>query len=93
MSAAWDDRLISRGEAADLAGPVPVSWDLIPGDGAGRLILRCLDHAEPQSCGQWQAGRPTSVDDMISAVLRHLVTAHDQPLNRAARGRKGNDDG
>ena len=89
--ARWDERLITRGEAADLAGEIPVSWDLIPGDGAW-LILRCLDHEIPQSCGQWIAGRPTTLDDMISGILRHRVTAHDQPLNRPAR-QKGNHDG
>lgn len=88
----WDERLISQARALELAGSWPVSWDLVPEDGAGRLILRCGQCL--QSCGMWLAGatptgnrRQTSADDMLAAVLRHLVTAHDLPLNKAAEER------
>jgi hypothetical protein len=80
----WDERLISRAEAAALAGAHPVAWYLHDED-PGLLVLRCRPCG--QSCGLWAADQPTSVDDFIAAVLRHLVMAHDVPLNRAARER------
>jgi hypothetical protein len=81
MGVQWDDRLISQAEAFAIAGAHPVEWHSHP-EGGG-LVLRCRDCQ--QSCGQWRPKAPTSADDMIAAVLRHLVMAHDLPLNKAAR--------
>lgn len=79
----WNDALISRQMAGELAGAEPVTWQRADGGG---LVLRHT--ACGQSCGLWTHGQPTSPDDILSGVLRHLVTAHDLPLNRAARDRR-----
>jgi hypothetical protein len=83
----WDPRLISRAEAAELAGAERVVWEQVPESGA--LILRHLRCGK--SCGMWGRGVPTSPDDITAGVLRHLVTFHDLPLNRAERERRASD--
>jgi hypothetical protein len=79
----WDDRLLSQAEAYAIAAGVEVAWHI---EDSGRVILRHVPCG--QSCGVWAAGRPTDLDDMTAAVIRHLVTAHDLPMNRPARERQ-----
>jgi hypothetical protein len=81
MAVQWDDRLISQAEALQLAGAHPVEWQLHE-ERAG-FLMRCRDCR--QSCGLWTPGVATTADDMLAGVLRHLVMAHDMPLNKAAR--------
>jgi hypothetical protein len=81
----WDRKLISQAEALELAGDEPVTW--VPSE-AG-MVLRHLPCGK--SCGHWAPGHQTTADDMLAAVLRHLVTAHDLALNRAERNRRDNE--
>lgn len=70
----WDERLITQQRAYAIAG----GWEV-----EGRYVLRCKDCG--QACGEWGEA-PTSPDDIVAAVLRHLVTAHDVALSGAGNG-------
>jgi hypothetical protein len=87
MAMQWDDRLISRADALEIGGEHPVFWSAeTPGDGGGLvLVLRCGGCR--RSCGTWHPGQQTDVNDVLAGVLRHLVMAHDVPLNKPARER------
>jgi hypothetical protein len=84
----WNDALISREQAARLAGAEPVHWHW--DRDIGGLLLRHTSCGK--SCGLWMPGQPTTPDDVLSGVLRHLVMAHDLPLNHAARDQRKNDE-
>ena len=71
-TAVWDDRLISRHRAADLAG----TWQLM----IDRQYLRCV------VCGGNVTmlpvyGKVLNVDGMIAAVLGHMVKCHNYSLS------------
>jgi len=68
----WPEKLITQAEAFVLAAdwPIEVRVDLLCG--------KCK-----QSVGQLQRGGipyNASLDEQLSAVLRHMVMAHDVPL-------------
>jgi len=78
----WDDRLISRERALQLAGRWPVHFDVT----RIHVYVRCLRCG--QSCGRFVTtpgapndSRPTDVEEILAAVLRHAVTAHDLALS------------
>lgn len=73
----WDDRLLSRSRALELVGDWPVRVCMTSLVGA-RVVIRCA-RCE-QSCGDFTAGI-TSPDDIVAAVLRHAVTAHELSLS------------
>ena len=92
----WPDKMISRHEAADLVADWPVAADsacdeLWPKD----LVLLCRQVVPVrgtrggrricgQSMGQLQHAGTTyngSADEMMAMILRHMVMAHDVPLN------------
>src|SRR5579859_4356036 len=83
MGVQWDPKLIGQAEAYALAGAHPVRW-ADHDEGAG-VLLRCVECG--QSCGLWAKNDATTADDVLAGVLRHLVMAHDMPLNKAARKR------
>jgi hypothetical protein len=78
----WDERLIGQAEAYQLAADYPV-----------RLGVRHeIGYLDCDRCGQavlvlGAAGNPWPVtpDGIVSAVIRHAVTAHDMILNRKNR--------
>ncbi|TNC19063.1 hypothetical protein [Amycolatopsis alkalitolerans] len=90
MTAQWDDRLITRERALELAGTAPV---YLEDAGVRGLFLRCAQCH--QSCGQFRDGpgddvkrfaeRTTTVEEILSGVLRHLVMVHDVPLSGVGR--------
>jgi hypothetical protein len=91
----WDPRLISPEQALRIAGdwPVYASHEMASlsqfGDQPDRwqINLRCLECG--QSCGLLDAPRQvykTSIGDLLSGVLRHMVTAHDWSLSGATHG-------
>jgi hypothetical protein len=84
MAVQWDGRLLSQAEAYAIAGAHPVIWTQHDED-PRLLVLRCLECR--QSCGVWTVREQTTADDVIAAVVRHLVVAHDMPMNKAARKR------
>jgi hypothetical protein len=86
MALQWDSRLISQAEALDIGGQHPVAFAVSAAGDA--LVLRCTCG---QSCGLWIPGQPTDVNDILAGVVRHLVMAHDIPLNRPARERMRNE--
>ena len=79
---AWPDKMITQAEAMAKAGHWPVyAADDWTGP-AGTISLRCGECQ--QSTGQLRRGGTTyngSLDEMLSMVLRHMVMAHDVPLN------------
>jgi hypothetical protein len=67
LAAAWPVRAVVRGDSANLADPNIDLW-----------CSKC-----DRSCGQLRRSGVTyngSLDEMLSAVLRHMVMAHDVPL-------------
>ncbi len=80
MAAQWDPRLITAAEAIGLAGDWPVTAAVTDGD----IVLLCAKDGCGQSAGQLRHGGTTviaSAGDYLSAVLRHMVMAHDIPLD------------
>lgn len=84
----WDERLITRERALELAGrwPVYLEFDEI----RAATYLRCCRC--DQSCAAFEFGpgrslnllasrSETNVDDVLSGVLRHMVMAHDVQLS------------
>lgn len=91
----WDQRLLAPGRALEMAGdwPVYATYDLAElsqfeaQPDQWQINLRCRDCG--QSCGMLATGAvayQTSIGDLLSGVLRHLVTAHDFSLSGAPRG-------
>jgi hypothetical protein len=73
--------MITQAEAMAKAGHWPV-YAADAADAAGTISLRCGECQ--QSTGQLRRGGTTyngSLDEMLSMVLRHMVMAHDVPLN------------
>ena len=78
MTTIWDERLLGRHRAADIAGQQQVKLD---GE-----YLRCGDC--DMNIQQMREGSLYSVDDIIAATVRHLsTTAHAVPLS--GRGLNG----
>jgi hypothetical protein len=92
----WDARLISPERALRLAGDWPVyataelaELSQFGPEQADRMQVNLRCRKDGQSVGL--LGAPgvtyeTSAGDLLSAVLRHLVTAHDLPLSGASDG-------
>lgn len=76
----WDERLITRTRALELAGHWPLYLDAGP-----VVLLRCgRCH---QSCGAFDSLiAQTTVEEILSGVLRHLVMAHDVALSGVDNG-------
>ena len=74
MTVAWDDRLITRHHAADMAG----AWDLK----TDPPYLRC------GLCDGNITKLPalTSIDGLISAVVRHMTMNHGYSLSGSGYG-------
>ena|ERR1700734_3401880 len=81
---AWPDRLITRHEAIDKAADWPLAYSE-PGAAPFDVSLYC--QVDGQAMGQLRRGHVTyngTLDELLSAVLRHMVMAHDVPLNTRA---------
>jgi hypothetical protein len=75
---AWPEKLITQAEAFVLAADWPVRV-VVEGDSDVNLACRKCG----RSCGQLRRGGTAynaTLDEMLSAVLRHMVMAHDVPL-------------
>jgi hypothetical protein len=81
----WPEQLITQAEAFALAAHWPVyvrSW-FSTADGPERGINLYCGKCD-QSCGQLRREETiynASLDEILSAVLRHMVQAHDVSLN------------
>jgi hypothetical protein len=78
---AWDDRLISRQQACELAA----GWPVQAGIRSGIAYIDC----GRCGLGLFIAGAaakpwPFTLDALTAATVRHMVMAHDIPLNRTA---------
>ena len=94
MLADWDPRLITPARALELAGDWPLiataelaELSQFEGDQPDRwqINLRCAkDDQSVGMLGDDTPGPPaqTTLGDLLSGVLRHLVMAHELPLNR-----------
>ena len=94
MLADWDPRLITPARALELAGDWPLiataelaQLSQFEGDQADRwqINLRCAkDDQSVGMLGDDMPGPPaqTTLGDLLSGVLRHLVMAHELPLNQ-----------
>lgn len=97
----WDARLLSPGRALELAGdwPLYATYELADlaqyGDQPAwwQINLRCRKDgqsvgllARGQSEGVALYAESTSIGDLLSGVVRHMVTAHDLALSGANRG-------
>lgn len=93
MLADWEPQLITPARALELAG----DWPLIAtaelaglsqfegGIDKWQINLRCAkDDQSVAMLGDDTPGPPmqTNLGDLLSGVLRHLVMAHELPLNR-----------
>jgi len=89
----WDDRLISRQRAYDLAGEWPLEYStyhLASGQELHLICARC-----GLSAGRLNlAGRTplVTMDGMISMVLRHMVMQHAVALNNGGKEANGRDE-
>lgn len=94
----WDPRLITPERALQLAGDWPVYAGMTKaelsqfGSQPDRMQINLRCRRCHQSCGllsvprggpQADDGYLTSIGDLLSGVLRHLVTAHDLSLSGA----------
>lgn len=94
MLADWDARLITPARALELAGDWPLittaelaqlSTQQDGGTDRWQINLRCAkDDQSVAMLGDDTPGPPaqTTLGDLLSGVLRHLVMAHELPLNR-----------
>ena len=77
MSVTWDERLITRHRAADMAG----AWELK----LDHPYLRC-----GQCDGNVRMlpadGKTTNVDALIAAVVRHMAMNHGYSLSGSGNG-------
>ena len=75
----WDERLISRARAADLAG----TWETtLDHQGAAGSFLRCVQ-CRGNVLKLPDPGRLLNVDGVICAVVRHMVMSHNYSLSGA----------
>ena len=77
MSVTWDERLISRHRAADMAGV----WDLK----VDHPYLRC-GQCDGNVTKLPDAGKLLNMDGLISAVVRHMTMNHGYALSGASDG-------
>ena len=80
----WPDKLITQAEAFAKAASWPVYAMPAPGASIDLLCGHCH-----RSAGQLRRGGVpynASLDEMLAMVLRHMVMAHDEPLNTRAAG-------
>ena len=84
MTAIWNDKLITRGRAADMCG----LWDIkLDHHDKGIVFFRC--HICDGNITRLPSdGKLTSIDALIAAVLRHMCSSHGYSLSGA-----GNDEG
>ena len=94
MLADWDPRLITPARALELAGDWPLiataelaELSQFEGGQADRwqINMRCAkDDQSVAMLGDDTPGPPaqTTLGNLLSGVLRHLVMAHELPLNR-----------
>jgi hypothetical protein len=91
----WNAQLIRPEEALAIAGDWPVVFAVMHNSDAntGEIHMCCED------CGQsvamlnrGDAEYRSSVEGQLSAVLRHMVMAHDIPLNHRRENGRGNAD-
>lgn len=105
----WDPRLITPARVLELAGKhrLYATYEIaqlsqfeteggaVPAqENRWQINLRCKD--DDQSVGMLSAGYvayDTSIEDLLSGVLRHLVTAHDVSLSGAQPKTEGGTDG
>jgi hypothetical protein len=88
----WPDKMITQGEAFAKAASWPIKpWIDFTGErpeGApADIVLQCDHDGCGQSVGQLRRGGVTyngSLDEILAMVLRHMVMAHDVPLNTRA---------
>lgn len=91
-AAVWPDKLITQAEAFAKAATWPVKpWidhlSKRPEGTPADIQLLCDHDGCGQSMGQLRRGGVTyngTLDQMLSMVLRHMVMAHDVPLNTRA---------
>ena len=77
MTMVWDDRLISRHHAADMAGV----WDLK----MDYPYLRC-GICDGNVTMLPSAGKIINIDGMIAAVVRHMTMNHGYSLSGSGYG-------
>lgn len=86
MTATWDARLITRERAWALAG----GWSVRPVARDGQVSLFCFRCGQPVTV-LIPAGRAdgylVTLDGLVPAVLRHMVTHHGQSLSGGGNGR------
>ena len=75
----WDERLISRERAANLAGMWEATLDH---QGEGGSFLRCAQ-CKGNMLKLPGPGHLLSVDGIISAVVRHMTMTHNYSLSGA----------
>src|ERR1700722_3102047 len=84
--AAWPEKMITQAEAFGLAASWPVFAVQPPESPLGDIGLYCGKC--PASMGQLRRAGTVyngSLDEMLSMVLRHMVMAHDVPLNNVRK--------
>jgi hypothetical protein len=81
---AWPEKMITQAEAFAKAASWPLEPDFAEMAGVlpDAIILRCGECK--RSMGQLRRSSTVyngTLDEMLSMVLRHMVQAHDVPLN------------
>lgn len=77
MGVIWDERLITRHRAADMAGTWNIKVDYA---GPHTAYLRCAQ-CDGNITLLPTAGKIINVDGMISAVVRHMAGNHGYSLS------------
>jgi hypothetical protein len=85
QNVAWPEQLITQAEAFAKAAdwPVYADWESL-GTGVEGITITLGCSICQRSCGQLRRGHVAyngTLDQMLSMVLRHMVMAHDVPLN------------
>lgn len=92
----WDRRLMTPERALRMVGDWPVYFDYglsalsqFAPEGGGpaqadrfQVNMRCCNDAQSAAMVSDGTVAVTTIGDLLSAVLRHMVTAHDLPLNQ-----------
>jgi hypothetical protein len=83
----WDDRLISRAQAADMCGTWQIKIDNADYD---INYLRC-GICDGNITRLPSSGLITYIDNLMAAVVRHMSMNHDYPLSGRAHEGTGDD--
>ena len=87
MTVEWDDRLITRHHAADMAGPwdlkIDVDHNCLEGRPEVPVYLRC-GQCDGNVTKLPDAGKILNMDGLISAVVRHMTMNHGYALSGAS---------